>query len=95
MKKQVFLMFLLLHSILYAKNTTIETEKLQALKTLKKYSETVACSTNFEDGKRPLRAFLGNVFNVERDTVLGGATYYVLWYGDLGCSGGQVQLPTK
>lgn len=61
-------------------------EKAKALSVLKKYSETVACDTNFED-QNSLEPFLKDIYTIERDE-MGNATYYVLWQGDRGCSGG-------
>jgi hypothetical protein len=62
-------------------------EKAKVLSVLKKYSETVACSTSFEE-QGSLEPFLKDVYSIERDPEFGQATYYVLWSGDMGCAGG-------
>jgi len=62
-------------------------EKAKVLSVLKKYSETVTCDTNFE-GQDSLEPFLKDVYTIERDTEIGTAVYYVMWYGDMGCPGG-------
>lgn len=62
-------------------------EKAKVLSLMKKHSETVACVTDFEE--TPLESLLQNVFTLERETEDGfQSTYYVLWGGDMGCSGG-------
>jgi hypothetical protein len=62
-------------------------EKVMALTVLKKYSETVACDTNFKEEKS-VQKFLKDVYTIERDPELGSATYFILWSGDIGCNGG-------
>jgi len=62
-------------------------EKYKILSIVKKYSETVACSTSFE-GQDSLETFLKDVYAIEPDLEFGQATYYVLWHGDMGCYGG-------
>lgn len=74
-------------SISYAHADNELVEKATVLGVLKKYSETVACSTNFEE-KESLELFLKNVYTMERDPDTGSATYYILWEGDMGCPGG-------
>ena len=61
-------------------------EKAKALSVLKQYSETVACGTNLEE-QESLEPLLKDIYTIERDD-LSGATYYVLWQGDVGCLGG-------
>ncbi len=56
-------------------------QKAKSISVLKKYTETVACGTDFEE--RPLEDFLKHTF-----TAVEGHSYYVLWYGDIGCAGG-------
>ncbi len=56
-------------------------QKAKVISTLKKYTETVACGTNFEES--PLEDFLKYTF-----TATEGHSYYVLWFGDIGCAGG-------
>ena len=87
--KKLFLLAiaLMFTSFLHAK--TERTEKMMALKVLKKYSETVACSTNFYlENKKPLSYFLKNVFTIQRNNEYGTATYFVWWSGDMECTGG-------
>lgn len=87
--KKLFLLIALLVSISRVYATTETEEKIMALKVLKKYTETVACPTNFDlENKKPLASLLDNVFTIKRDTKYGEATYYVLWSGDFGCMGG-------
>lgn len=62
-------------------------EKATVLDVIKKYSETVACSTNFEENES-LESFLKNVYTIDRDPDTGASTYYILWEGDMGCPGG-------
>lgn len=79
---------ILMRRIAKLENTEIELEeKAEVLSTLIKYSETVACVTNF-DGQDSLEPFLKDVYTIERDPEFGQATYYVLWHGDIGCFGG-------
>ena len=67
---------------------SIAQEKIQALNTLKTYSKTTACGTNFDDPDYNTQDYLKNVFLIDRDPSVGSATYYILWQGDLGCMGG-------
>lgn len=78
--KKLIILLLALCSFTYAGNTTIESEeKIMAIEVLKKYSQTVACSTNFDmEKKKSLSYFLKNVFTIERDAEYGTATYFVL-----------------
>ncbi|WP_429047597.1 hypothetical protein [Aeromonas hydrophila] len=85
MRKILFILVVLFTNYTYADNELIE--KATVLGILKKYSETVACSTNFEE-QESLEPFLKNVYTVERDPETGAATYYILWEGDMGCPGG-------
>ena len=57
-------------------------QKVKSIVVLKKYTETVACGTNFED-ERPLEEFLKHTFTANE-----GHSYYILWQGDIGCAGG-------
>lgn len=86
MKKIILVSMLLAFSSLSYGKTELE-EKMEALKVLKKYSETVACDTSFDDSTS-LKDFLQDVYTIERDPEAGTATYYVLWRGDKGCAGG-------
>lgn len=85
MKK--LLLTIAISSISYAHADNELVEKATVLGVLKKYSETVACSTNFEEDES-LESFLKNVYTIERDPDTGAATYYILWEGDMGCPGG-------
>lgn len=79
---------LLISTTAIAQTTTTEAEeKIMALELVKDHSETVACNTSFEDEKS-LSKHLKNVYTMGRDPELGGATYFVLWSGDVGCAGG-------
>ena len=62
-------------------------EKLDVISLVRKYSETVACGSHFEEEKSD-RKFLNNVYPIERDREIGIATYYILWDGDIGCNAG-------
>lgn len=71
----------------------IRQEKLQALAVVKKYATSIACVTSFEPEEGTSRENLTgikDVFFVERDDYQysSSVTYYVLWGGDVGCSGG-------
>ena len=78
MRKSIFILLLCASSIAGASSEY--DEKIQALKTIIKYSETIACNTIFED-KKSIKRLIKNVFTVYRDSELGGSTYYVLWGG--------------
>ena len=79
---------MLLYSTLYAEDAAIKAEKIAALKVLKQFTTTVACSTSFEYPDQPLRNFFKDIITVHRDRDSGEVTYYILWGGDLGCNGG-------
>ena len=70
-----------------AQGKTEVDEKLDVISLVRKYSETVACMSHFEEEKSD-RKFLNNVYPIERDKEIGIATYYMLWDGDIGCNGG-------
>jgi len=87
--KKLFLLAIALMFTSFLHATTETAEKIMALKVLKKYSETVACSTNFDlESKKPLSYFLNNVFTMQRDSEYGTATYFISWSGDMECAGG-------
>ena len=60
--------------------TTEAQEKIQVLNVIKKFTESVSCGT------QPIS--LKNIYTVERDIKYGRSTYYVLWFGNVGCDDG-------
>lgn len=79
---------------------TVRQEKLQVLAVVKKYAETIACSTSFELEEGVPRENLtgvNDVFLVKRNFDKYGSyesLYYVLWGGDVGCYGGSATSNT-
>ena len=55
-------------------------EKIQVLNVIKKFTESVSCGT------QPIS--LKDIYTVERDIKYGISTYYVLWFGNVGCDTG-------
>ena len=60
--------------------TTEAQEKIQVLNVIKKFTESVSCGT------QPIS--LKDVYTVERDIKYGSSTYYILWFGNVGCGNG-------
>jgi hypothetical protein len=86
--KKALLLTMLISFIGQAIAETELEEKVKVLNVLKKYSETVACGTSFEE-QDSLESFLKDVHTIERNTENEGASiYYALWQGDKGCRGG-------
>lgn len=79
---------------------TVRQEKLQVLAVVKKYAETIACSTSFEHEEGvPLENLTGvnDVSLVKRNFDKYGSyesSYYVIWGGDVGCNGGSATYNT-
>lgn len=89
LKKMVFLPVLMFFGFSCAAFAQYKSEaeaKMAALSVVKKYAEAVSCGHSFEEAKS-LRPFLSNVYTMSYDEEM-GSTFYVLWYGDLGCNGG-------
>lgn len=89
LKKMVFLPALMLFGFSCSSFAEYKSEaeaKMAALSVVKKYAEAVSCGHSFEEAKS-LRPFLGNVYTMSYDEEL-GATFYVLWSGDVGCNRG-------
>lgn len=83
----VMLTPMLISTPTFAQSKTEVDEKIEALKVLRKYSETVSCESSFEKEKSAQK-LLKNVYTIDFDPEMGFSTFFILWDGDVGCNGG-------
>lgn len=85
----------LLMSLVLSVGAHANSEKSIVLAKMKSYADLVACEHSFGQNSLGKKTTLNDVFLVDRhideDFSLNDNTvYYVFWYGDMGCSGGNM-----
>ena len=79
MRKTLLFVLLGLSTTTFAETST---EKLQVLKTVKNFAQSIACETSFEGGATDKPTTLKDVYSLD------DGYYLVNWSGDVGCNGG-------
>lgn len=68
-------------------NIQKENDIEQVFKVAKMHAKISACSTSFDENENgEVSSTIRDIFLIDDDELFG--TYYVSWYGDLGCGGG-------